>query len=148
MEQLVGKPLHPDIFDIEPFGNRMVVVRERPYKYSATCPSCERRNLAITDGGDCKFCGNGRLLWMEIPDSATDVPCVGWVVSVGPDCCLWTGTGRTIPLTQHQLVGSKVLFAAYGGHTINVGEVGETLYDGSYLMVEATQVLGRLEDHS
>ena len=28
LEALIGSPLHPEVFEVRPFGNRLVVVRE------------------------------------------------------------------------------------------------------------------------
>jgi co-chaperonin GroES (HSP10) len=145
MEGLCGKQLHPDIYDIKPFGNRMVLVREKPKSFSATCQACGKRNLTSDQDGKCAYCGQSGLIALEIPTQARDLPSIGWVVSVGPEVHL-ANFPRTVPLSQDQLVGCKVLFAPYGGHTLNVGDVGETLYEGSYLLIEATQVLALVGD--
>lgn len=141
LEAICKQPLHPEIFDVKPFGNRLVMVREAPKAFSGTCQSCGRRNLTADPGGKCAYCGKPGLVSLELPQQARDLPSVGWVVSAGPEAAVpnWP---RSLPLQQEQLVGCKLLFAPYGGHTLTVGEVGETMYSGRYLLIEATQVLG------
>ena len=141
LEAVCGFPIHPEVFTVKPFGNRLVVVREEVKAFSATCHACGKRNLTVSPSRECAYCGKPGLVSLEIPSQARDLPSVGWVVSVGPEACL-PNPPRTIPMDGLDLLGCRVLFATYGGNTLGIGEPGETLYEGRYLLIEATQVFG------
>ena len=139
LEAHIGMPLHPEVFDVRPFGNRLVVVREAVKAFSATCQSCGKRNLTVAPSRLCAYCGAQGLVALEIPQQARDIPASGWVVSAGQEATL-PQPPRSIPLDTATLLGCKVLFATYGGYTLHVGDVGETLYEGRYVLIESTAV--------
>jgi co-chaperonin GroES (HSP10) len=139
LEALVGCPIHPDVATVKPFGNRLVVMREEVKAFSATCHHCGKRNLTVSPSRSCAYCSKPGLVSLEIPTQARDLPSVGWVVAVGPEATQ-PNFPRSIPISGVDLLGCKVLFAAYGGYTLNIGEPGETLYEGRYLIIESPQV--------
>ena len=141
LEAHIGFQLHPEVFDIRPFGNRMVVVREQVRAFSATCHKCGKRNLTVTQERTCAYCGSPGLVGLEIPQQARDLPAIGWVVSAGQEVTM-PQPPRTIPLDTLSLLGCKVIFATYGGYTLGIGEPGETMYEGRYLLIESTSVYG------
>lgn len=139
LEAICGFSLHPDVFEVQPFGNRLVVVREEVKAFSATCSKCRKRNLTVSPSRACAYCGEPGLVSLELPTQARDLPSVGWVIAVGPEATV-PNPPRSLGILPHALLGSKVLFATYGGHTLGVDEPGETMYEGRYLLIEATQV--------
>lgn len=141
LESIVGFPLHPEVFDVRPFGNRLVVVREEVKAFSATCHSCGKRNLTVTSARVCIYCGRPGLVSLEIPQQARDIPSCGWIISAGQEATL-PQPPRSLPLDTLTLLGCKVLFATYGGYTLGIGDVGETLYEGRYLLIESTSIYG------
>ena len=143
LEAHIGFDLHPEVFDIRPFGNRMVVVREQVRAFSATCHNCGKRNLTVTQERACAYCGASGLVGLEIPQQARDLPAIGWVVSAGQEATL-PQPPRSIPLDTLTLLGCKVLFATYGGYALSIGESGETLYEGRYILIESTSVYGMI----
>lgn len=141
LEAHVGFSIHPEVFDVRPFGNRLVVAREQVKAYSGSCHSCGKRNLTVNADRICAYCGAAGLVSLEIPQQARDIPACGWVVAAGQEATL-PQPPRSIPLDTLTLLGCKVLFATYGGYTLNVGDPGETLYEGRYLLIESTSVYG------
>ena len=107
--------------------------------FSATCHACGKRNLTVASSRICAYCGDTGLVSLEIPQQARDIPACGWVVSCGQEVTL-PQPPRSIPLDTLSLLGCKVLFAAYGGYTLGIGDVGETLYEGRYLLIESTSI--------
>lgn len=139
MEAITGFPLHKDAF-FALFGNRVSVVRERAQEVVATCKECGKRN---TQDQSCEFCGSRRLVILHIPKSTQEPPSAGWVISIGPEACL-PSPGRSLGLTSEELLGSKVLFGAYAGVPIHVGDPGESYYEGRYMLVPSDALFGCL----
>lgn len=143
LEAHCGLALHPDAFTVRPFGNRLVVVREEVKAYSGTCHECRRRNLTVTSERKCAYCGAAGLVMLELPQQARDLPQAGWIISAGQEASL-PQPPRSIPLDTLTMLGCKVLFATYGGYTLGIGEPGETLYEGRYVIIESTSVFALL----
>lgn len=139
LEKYIGMPVHPEALEVRPFGNRLVIVREEVKAFSATCHTCGKRNLTVSASRKCAYCGAGGLVSLEIPQTARDIPACGWIMAAGQEASL-PQPPRSIPLDTASMLGCKVLFATYGGYTLNVGDVGETLYEGKYLLIESTSV--------
>jgi co-chaperonin GroES (HSP10) len=66
-----------------------------------------------------------------LPDNKVQRPNAGWVISVGPD----------IGIPGYALL-SKVVFGAYAGQILMVGEEQEDFFDSSYLLIDWGSVWG------
>lgn len=99
LEAIVGRPIHPEIFDFAPWGHRIVIVREEPLRISA--------------GG------------IHLPHVVQLAQ--GWVLSVGHQVgeVSMGGPVGSCPLSRERLLGCKVLFGKYAGEPIKTGDVAK-----------------------
>lgn len=127
MEKVVGRPLPKGLFDLAPWGHRLVVVREAPKGF---------RRITRDDGTEVQ---------LEIPNP--DIPTTGWVVSVGDR----VGLGRPdfaghCPFDRRQLIGKKVLFGQWVGSPLQFDERGENEYESLYTILLDGDVWGTVGD--
>lgn len=100
LEDRVNRRLPGDLFQLQPFGRRIIVVRE---------PAADKYKGII-----------------DIPKVAQRVPSVGWVVAAGPQVGTIAG-GNVAPIqyTPNELVGRKVQFGRIAGSAILIMEDSE-----------------------
>ena len=95
LEALVGTELSADAFTFQPWGERLVVVREAP--------------VGRTAGG------------IIIPRTAQEYPTVGWILSIGDRVDELNMPVRP----RESLLGCKVLFGHYAGQVLTVGDADD-----------------------
>ncbi len=101
LSELMGEELPKEPFDIQPWGHRIIVVREKPAK--------------LSPGGQ-----------VIIPDTALKPLSTGWVLSVGQ----WVGTGRAgavgaCPFPREYLPGTKVVFGLHAGQNLKLTDMDD-----------------------
>lgn len=95
LEDIVGTKLSADAFTFQPWGERLVVVREAP--------------VGRTAGG------------IIIPRTAQEYPTVGWILSIGDRVDELNMPVRP----RAALLGCKVLFGHYAGQVLTVGDADD-----------------------
>lgn len=123
LEAIVGRPLPEELFHFTPWGRRLVVVRENPVEMHKGI--------------------------IYIPKQAQERPAVGWVAScgqdVGPSYASLGPTVGTSPFDARQLLGVKVLFGAYAGDALLIGDTGDNdLFQSEFVMLTDADLWGHL----
>lgn len=85
--------VHPDAFNFAPWGDRLVIVREKAL---------------------------GRTGGIVIPDSSRGFPASGWVLSVGEGVDDPRLGVRSCPYNRARLLGCKVIFGVYASQVLIV----------------------------
>ena len=111
LEKIIGRELPEAVFDLKPWGHRIIVVREDPVK--------------ITEGG------------IHIPDAAVRPVAAGWVLSVGHCVGLERmGSVGFCPFEREYLLGTKVVFAAHAGVNIKLTDQDDDFNSQWLLMTD------------
>ena len=109
--------LHPLAFEFAPWGDRIVIVRDK----------------APTKKGS-----------IFLADDAQELPTTGWVMSCGPGVDDYALGVRRSPFVGARLLGCKVLFGMYAGQVLNVGDTGmaEDGFRSRYTVLDIGSVWG------
>jgi co-chaperonin GroES (HSP10) len=122
LENIIGRPLAADLFEFQPWGRRLVVVRE-------VAPD--------------------KIGLIHLPDQVKQPPAVGWVASVGPEVGAWDRGTLPVggcPLNAKTLLGCKVVFGNYAGEVIKTGDPKETLFESEYVLLNDGAIWGTIGD--
>lgn len=117
-EKAMGESLSADVFELAPWGSRLVVVSEKPVEQV------------------------GRIV---IPEGCRDIPTVGYVLSVGPMVAEpnYQSTLQSwCPFPRERLLGCRVIYGMYSGEVLQTGEKLEDAFRGRYKILNQTDVWG------
>lgn len=108
--------IHDDVFEFAPWGDRLLVLREKPRERS------------------------GAII---VPDSARGMPAAGWVVSVGEGVTDLRLGVRAAPIARTRLLGCKVIFSQYAGVGLVVSDDNfSDNFRSAYCVLDIGSVLG------